>query len=296
MKAAVEVVRRIALEWREDRVSGLAAEVAFFALLSLFPTLLAVTAALGSIEAVAGRDVAARAEAEVIDFLRRVLTDEAADTVDAVEGLFRDSNPGIVTIGVVSALWAASRGFAAVVNALDVVYDLDDRRSYLVRRAVGLGLAVGTIAVTAVMLAMLVVGPLLGTGREIADDLGLGGAFATLWNWFRWPVAVSVMVAWAATVFHVGPNHRTPWRWDLPGAVLTAVAWALLSIGLRVYLSVAVGTDQVLGLLGGTLIVMLWFYLLAAGLLLGGELNAVLVARAGLRDADVPGAGPGGRS
>lgn len=270
--------------------------MAFFALLSLFPTLLAVTAALGSIEAVAGRDVAARAEAEVIEFLRRVLTDEAADTVDAVEGLFRDSSPGIVTIGVVSALWAASRGFAGVVNALDVVYDLDDRRSYLVRRAVGLGLAVGTIAVTAVMLAMLVVGPLLGTGREIADDLGLGGAFATLWNWFRWPVAVAVMVAWAATVFHVGPNHRTPWRWDLPGAVLTAVAWALLSIGLRVYLSVAVGTDQVLGLLGGTLIVMLWFYLLAAGLLLGGELNAVLVARAGLHDADVPGAGPGGRS
>lgn len=296
MRAAVEVVGRITHEWREDRVSGLAAEVAFFALLSLFPTLLAVTAALGSIEAVAGRDVAARAEAEVIEFLRRVLTDEAADTVDAVEGLFRDSNPGVVTIGVVSALWAASRGFAAVVNALDVVYDLDDRRSYLVRRAVGLGLAVGTIAVTAVMLAMLVVGPLLGTGREIADDLGLGGAFATLWNWFRWPVAVSVMVAWAATVFHVGPNHRTPWRWDLPGAVLTAVAWALLSIGLRVYLSVAVGTDQVLGLLGGTLIVMLWFYLLAAGLLLGGELNAVLVARAGLHDADVPGAGPGGRS
>ena len=296
MKAAVEVVRRVAHEWREDRVSGLAAEVAFFALLSLFPALLAVTAALGSLEVVAGQDVAARAEAGVIDFLRRVLTDEAADTVDAVEGLFRDSNPGIVTIGVVSALWAASRGFAAVVNALDVVYDLDDRRSYLVRRAVGLGLAVGTIVVVAVVLAMLVVGPLLGTGREIADDLGLGGAFATLWNWFRWPVAVSMMVAWAATVFHIAPNHQTPWRWDLPGAVLTAVAWALLSLGLRVYLTLAVGADQVLGVLGGTLIVLLWLYLLAVGLLLGGELNAVLVARAGMHRAGAPGADPPGGS
>jgi membrane protein len=166
------------------------------------------------------------------------------------------------------------------VNALDVVYDLDERRSYVGLRAVGLALALGTVLVVAGMLSMLVLGPLLGTGRDVADALGLGRGFATFWDWVRWPIAVTVMVAWAATVLHVAPNHHTPWRWELPGAVLAAAAWAALSTLLRVYLSVATArANQVLGTLGGSLIVLLWLYLLAAGLLLGGELNAVLIAR-----------------
>src|SRR5690606_17130587 len=86
---AVDLGRDLVREWQEDRVGGLAAEVAFFGLLSLFPALLATAAALGSLEAVAGGDVASRAEEEVIDFLRRVLTEEAAGTVYAAQGLFR---------------------------------------------------------------------------------------------------------------------------------------------------------------------------------------------------------------
>lgn len=280
-----QVAREVVLEWRDDRVSGLAAEVAFYGLLSLFPALLAVTAALGWLDVVAGGDVAARAEEEVVDFLRRVLTDEAAGTIDAVQALFADTDPGVVTIGLVVSLWAASRGFVALVNALDVVYDLDERRSYVGLRAVALALALGTVLVVAGMLAMLVLGPLLGTGRDVADALGLGGGFATFWDWVRWPFAVTVIVAWAATVLHVAPNHNTPWRWDLPGAVLAGAAWAALSTSLRVYLSVATaGANQVLGTLGGSLIALLWLYLLAAGLLLGGELNAVLIARYGPGD------------
>lgn len=280
LAGARDVGRDLVHEWRDDRVSGLAAEVAFFGLLSLFPALLATTAALGWLDAVAGGDVADRAEEEVVDFLRRVLTDEAAGTVDAVQGLFAEADPGILTVGLFGALWAASRGFTAVANALDVVYDLEERRSYLGLRAIGLALAVGTVLVVAAMLAMLVLGPLLGTGAEVADAIGLGSVFATFWDWLRWPMAVIVMVAWAATVFHVAPNHHTPWRWDLPGAVLAGVAWAALSSSLRLYLSVAsAGANQVFGTLGGSLIVLLWLYLLALGLLVGGELNAVLIAR-----------------
>lgn len=280
LAATVEVVRALVHEWRDDRVSGLAAEVAFFGVLSLFPALLAMTAALGWLDAVAGGDVATRAEEAVVDFLRRVLTDEAAGTIDAVQELFVEADTGVVTVGVVAALWAASRGFVALVKALDVVYDLEERRSYVGLRALALGLALGTVLVVAAMLAMLVLGPLLGTGREVAEALGLGGAFATFWDWARWPLALVALVAWAATVLHVAPNHRTPWRWDVPGAVLAGVSWAALSASLRVYMSVATaGANQVFGTLGGSLIVLLWLYLLAVGLLVGGELNAVLIRR-----------------
>ena len=272
-------LRDLAREWRDDRVSGLSAEIAFFGLLSLFPALLAMAAALGSLEAIAGADVADRAEEEVVEFLEDVLTEEASGTIRAVENLFEQTEPGVVTIGVVLAVWAASRAFAALIAALDVVYDLEEGRGYVRRRALGLALALGTVLITAVMLAMLVVGPLFGRGRGVADAIGLGSGFATFWDWARLPVAATVMIAWAATVFHIAPNHRTPWRADLPGAVFAAGAWALISVGFRVYLDVAGDTNQVLGTLGGTLIVLLWLYLLAVGLLMGGELNALLLVR-----------------
>lgn len=98
------------MEWRDDRVGGVAAEIAFFGVLSLFPALLAMAAALGALDAIASHDVAARAEAEVVDFLRGVLTDDASGTVEAVERLFSDTSPGVATIGTAAAAWAASRG------------------------------------------------------------------------------------------------------------------------------------------------------------------------------------------
>jgi membrane protein len=275
------VGRSIVREWRQDRVSGLAAEIAFFGILSLFPVLLAVAAALGSLEAIAGSDVAERAQEVVVGFLRDTLTDDAAGTVDAVEDIFAGSSPGVLTVGVAVAVWSASRGFTALIRALDVVYDLDESRGYFAMRALALVLAVGSVVVAALMLAMLVLGPLLGTGADVADEVGLGGLFATWWDWARWPTAAIVLVAWSATVFHVAPNHHTPWRWDLPGALLSAVAWALSSLGLRAYLSFAAGGNDVFGVFGGALIVLLWLYLLGLGLLLGGELNAVLAQRHG---------------
>jgi membrane protein len=263
--------------------------VAFFGILSLFPALLALAAALGAIGAVAGEEAAREAEAEVVGFLQRVLAEDAGETVDAVRELFREASPGLLTVSLAGALWAASRGVAAVIRALDVAYGVDEHRGWLRLRALALGLAVGTVLVAAFLLVALVLGPLLGGGREVADWLGFGGAFATFWDWVRWPAVVVGVVAWATTVFHVAPDRRSPWRRDLPGAVLTATLWILLSIGFRAYLSLAGDTNQVLGVLGGSLVVLLWLYLLAIGLLLGGELNAVLVRRAGVpREVPAP--------
>lgn len=275
----VAIARELRREWHDDRVGGLAAEVAFFGLLGLFPTLLVMAAALGSLGAIAGQEVADRAQEQVVGFLHRILTDEASGTIDAVRNLFTGADTGFLTVGLAAALWGASRAFKAVVEALDVAYDLEERRSWLNLRLTALGLALGSAVVGSLILAMLVVGPLLGTGQEIADAIGAGGLFAAFWNWLRWPTVVVLITAWAATVFHLAPNHSTPWRWDVPGAVLTAVLWALASVGFRVYLAVATGANEVLGTLGGSLIMLLWLYLMSLGLLLGGELNGALTRR-----------------
>ncbi len=275
-------LRELAAEWRDDRVTGLAAEIAFFAVLGLFPALLALAGALGSLDVIAGDDVAARAEKAVIDALQRVLTDEASGLIESVEGLFAGSNPGLFTVGLLTAVWTASRGFTAVIDGLDNVYDLEEGRPYLRRRGLAVALAAGTVVVFALVLAMLVIGPLLGTGADIAERVGWGSAFATFWDVARWPTAATVMVLWAATIFHLGPNHKTPWRWDLPGAVLTAIFWGAVSVGLRLYLAVAPGANEVLGTAGGILITLMWLYLLALGLLLGGEVNAMIALHRGV--------------
>ncbi len=277
--AIVDVMRQLAVEARDDRLTSLAAEVAFFSVLGLFPALLAVASALGFLDLFVGADVAMRARDTVTGNLERILSDDAAATIDAVESLFNTTNPGVLTFGAVAAVWAASRGFTGIIRALDQVYDIEERRGYVPLRVLAVLLSTGTVIVVAVVLAALVVGPLFGAGRSLADEIGGGDAFAAAWDWARWPLVVVVLVAWAATVFHFAPNHRTPWRWELPGAMLTTASWAVLSLGLRIYLAIASGQNQVLGTLGGVLIVLTWLYLLALGLLLGGELNAILAVR-----------------
>jgi membrane protein len=270
--------RRLATEWRDDRVPDLAAEVAFYAILSLFPALLALAALLGILESLVGAEVAVETQTEAISFLRTILTSEANTTIEAVTDLFTESRPGLLTFSLLAALWALSRGFAALVRALDVVYDLTEERAWLRIRGTALGLAVGSIVAGAVMLSVLVVGPLFGTGEEIADEVGLGDAFVFLWDVFRLPVAFLMLVLWAATIFHLAPNHRTPWRNDVPGALVTGVLWVLFSGALRAYVEIAQRGNAVFGALGGVLIVMLWFWLLSLAVLIGAEVNQILEA------------------
>lgn len=280
-RRARSIARSMVEEWSHDRVPDTAASVAFYAVLSLLPAFLALASILGLLDSIVSGEVAQRVQDEILDFLGRILTDEADGTLDAAQELFEDDRPGLLTFSLLAALWTLSRAFAALVRALDVVYDLDEKRSWTHTRGTALLLALGSLLAGAVMLAVLVIGPLFGTGEDIAAEVGLGDQFVFLWNVLRLPVAFVVLILWAATVFHVGPDHHTPWRWDLPGAVLTGVLWLAFSGGLRLYLELAQAGNAVFGALGGALIVLLWFWLLALAVLLGGELNQLLLAEFG---------------
>lgn len=264
----------------EDRITGLAAEVAFFAVLSIFPGLLMVTAALGHLELLVGTELAARSKDQILDFLDMILTDQAAGALGEVEALFEEGRPGVLTAATVGAIWALGRGFAAVIRALNLAHDTDERRSWLRLRLIALGLSVGAVLVTAITIAMVVVGPLFGRGERIADLVGAGDTFTLAWTWLRWPLAFAVLTAGAQTLLHVAPNRVRPaWRRDLPGALLAAIGWLVVSLAFSAYLRLAPGANAVLGALGGGLILLVWLYLLSLSLLIGGELNAVLERR-----------------
>ena len=283
LREALSLVDDLRREWSRARVGGLSAEIAFFGLLGLFPAVLVFAAALGSLDVVIGAGAAADTEQWLLD--RVVETFGSDNTLRAtVEELFDRSNAGLITAGVVLTVYASSRGFTAVVGALDVTYGHEHRRSWFSTRVMGFVLTLFTVLVSALVAAMVVVGPLLGGGEELAERLGAGSVFTTAWDWFRWPVVFVVVVCWAASIYHFAPRRRTPWRSDLPGAVVSTVWWLAVSLGFRVYLDAAAsGMNAVFGLLGGALTLLVWLYLLAMGLLVGAEINSVLNDRWGLK-------------
>ena len=206
-----------------------------------------------------------------------------------VAGLFVGSNAAAVTTGIALTLYAASRGFVAVVRALDVVYDDEHRRRWLSTRVVGFAITIVTVVVFALTTVMIVIGPLLGSGDDVAERIGRGSWFATAWVWLRFPLTFLIVVAWTASVYRFAPRRRSSWRRELPGAVVATLWWLVASTVFRVYLGVASGgMNTVFGLLGGALSLLFWLYLLAMGLLVGAVVNGLIAHRRELTTA-VPG-------
>lgn len=278
-RQVVEFAEDLRFDWLRARVGGLSAEIAFFALLGLFPAVVVFAAALGSLNALMGESAAAETEQWVLNQVHEIFGSD--NTLGStIAELFEQSNAGLITVGIILTMYASSRGFIAVVRALDVAYDHDQHRSWLSTRVLGFGLTVSTILMAALVAAMVVVGPLLGSGGEVAERVGGGSAFATAWGWLRWPVVFAVVVLWATSVYHIVSRSRGPWRGEIPGAVLATLWWLVVSAGFRAYVELASsGVNPVLGLLGGALILLLWLYSLAMGLLAGAGLNIVLARR-----------------
>jgi membrane protein len=274
VRLVLDVIRKA----DRDRMLGLSAETAFFAVLTLFPGLLAATAVLGQLSSFLGESAAQRVEQAVLDFLNRVLTQSASGVVQTVRGLF-DSSGNALTVATLLALVSVSTAFATVVNTVTIAYDVPETRGWWRRRWLGLLIGTGTVITGAIAVTLVVVGPLFGRGLDIVTRLGLGQEYAVVWDWARYPVALLALVLWAATIYHLAPPVRSRWVGDLPGALLASLLWLAATVGLNVYLQVVVTRSPILGALGGGLILMTWFYLLCASLLIGAELNTILRTR-----------------
>ena len=239
------------------RVTGLAAEVAFWATIGAVPAVLVVATFLG----LAG-GVGERAADRLVEAARTVTADRSPGLVDALGSLLDQPRPGIFSLALVTALWAASRGLAATAAALEVIAGVADRRPWLVRRSVGLGLGVGSL----VAVSLLAVGVVAAGSADRFLPVGGAAAFA---------VVLVVAVGWVTVVLRFGPGDRRPWRQVVPGAVAAVAVGVVFTAGFRVYLELEGANPIVVGL-GGVLVGLLWLYLLALGVLLGAEMNEAI--------------------
>ena len=258
----------------DDRVPGLAAEVAFYLLLSLPPLLLVGLGALGYIGDLFGPDVVETIRAGIVDAASAVLTASTVDDIvrPAVDNLLAEGRADVLSVGAILALWSGSRALKVIVQAVTIAYDLEDRRSWWQHRLLGMGLTTAGVLTVAVLLPLLVVGP--EAGEALADRFGLARAFEILWQVLYFPFVLAFGLTLLAWVYHIVPPQRTPWRRDMPGAVLAFVIWLAGSFGLRVYATQFVESDSAYSYFGTPLVLLLWIYMTAMALLVGAELNA----------------------
>ena len=222
---------RTVRETKRDNLSDLAAGLTYYALLSIFPMLLAVLSILGLFGESATRPL--------IDNLRELAPGPARDTViTAVENLQRSQGAAgvLFVVSLAGALWSASRYIAAFMRASNVIYEVDEGRPIWKKLPVRLGLTVVlAIALVAATLAVVVTGDL---ASQVGDLLGLDDTAVTVWNLAKWPVAIVLVALLLALLYWAAPNVRHPgFRWLTPGAVLAIVVWVAGSVGFTIYLA-----------------------------------------------------------
>ena len=255
------------------RVTGLAAEAAFFAVLSVPPLVFALAGAIGY---VSGRFTPAQVDevqAAVVDLASRFLTDSAVQTVivPTIEEVLRGGRFDVISLGFVLALWSGSRALNVFVDTITIMHGLGGQRGIVTTRALSFGLYLLAMVVGVLALPLVVAGPRL-VGRVLPERLD--GLLV-----FYWPVVVVLCVCFLATLYHVSVPVRTSWRFNLPGATFSLVAWIVGSYVLRWVLTVTSGQSaSIYGPLAAPIAVLLWLYVLALAVLVGAAVNAAFDA------------------
>jgi membrane protein len=253
------VVARTIAESKGDHLSLLAAGVAFFALLSMVPGLVALVSVYGlaADPSDVGRhvtDALGAAPSEVQDLVREQL-EAVTERSGASIGV------GLVA-GLAVALWSASSAMKHLIEALNAAYDEIEGRTFLKVRALALVLTIGAVAFVLGAIAVIAVVPAVVDGP------------LTL---LRWPMLAAAFVVALAVLYRYGPSRDDPeWRWTTPGALLATVLWLAASGGFAFYAGRFGSYDETYGSLGGIVVVMLWLFLSAVAVLLGAELDAEL--------------------
>jgi membrane protein len=248
------------------RVTGLAAEAAFFAVLSLPPLVFGLAGSVAYIVGKVDPGQIDSLQATVIDLSGKVLTQSSVHRI--VEPTLRQVLNGtrfdVISIGFVLSLWSGSRALNVFVDTITIMYGLAGRRGIVRTRMLSFTLYVIGLLVGVIVLPLVVAGPQL-VDRVLTPRLDF-------LNDLYWPVIIVLSIAFLTTLFHLSVPVRSSWRYDAPGAVLAFAMWVLGSYLLRLTLQTA--TTSIYGPLAAPIAVLLWLYLTALAVLIGAALNA----------------------
>jgi membrane protein len=263
------IARKTLREFSKDQCPDLAAALTYYAVLSLFPALLALVSLLG----VFGQ--AEKTTTALLDIVQRIAPGSTVDIIrQPIEEVTNSPSAGFtLVIGILVALWSASGYVGAFARAMNRVYEVDEGRPFIKLRATMLGVTVVNVLIVAAFGAMLVLsGPV---AEAVGNAVGLGGTFLAVWNIAKWPVMVLLVVAAIAILYYFTPNVRQPkFRWMTMGSFIALVVFVLASLGFAFYVANFSNYNKTYGAIGGVIVMLLWLWILNMSLLFGAEFDA----------------------
>jgi membrane protein len=269
-KPWLKVLQDLVRDIRKDNCLGLAAQLAFFFLLSLFPALLFLVALIGYLPV-------ENAMVELLSALSAVAPHEFVVLVRTqLDDLVRGGWAGFLTLGLAGAFWSSSTAMVATIDALNRAYNVPEWRPWWKRRMVAIALTVALAIFTAISLALILIGP--SVANRVARWFGVAPLMAAFWSIARWPAMIFCVVFGVDLVYHFAPNRKARWSWLTPGSVIATALWILISFGFKLYVTNFSHYNVTYGAISGVIIVLLWLYVSGLAILIGAELNSVLPA------------------
>lgn len=251
--------------WSRANVSSQAGELAYFSLLSLFPILLVIANVIPLFPI----DVNA-----VLSYLESAVPPDIFSVIEPILiGYLSSSSGGVISIGLVTALWSASKAFNSLQNILNEVYAVKPRKNFILVRLVSLLVQLAIVSIVGVIIFAFVFGEIIVEFVEGLVNIDLGFIMQILQ--LRWLILLIVLLALFTAVYFLVPNHHLGIKYAVPGAIFATIGWLALSQGFSIYLKFAGGDAAANATFGVFIILMLWLYLAAMVLLLGGLVNTI---------------------
>lgn len=255
-------------EFTADQCTDLAAALTYYAVLALFPALLAIVSLLG----IVGQGQ------HGTDALMGIIRDVAPSTADTLQGvitqLTASSAAGFgLVVGILGALWSASGYVGAFGRAMNRVYEIDEGRPFYKLRPLMLLITLIAVVLAAmVAVALVISGPF---ARAVGSAVGIGGTAVTVWNIVKWPVILGIVILVMAILYYATPNIQQPkFRWISIGAAVAVAVWIIASVGFGFYVTHFGSYNKTYGSLAGVIVFLLWLWITNLALLFGAEIDS----------------------
>ncbi len=261
-----ELLKRTYNEMMADDALGLAAQLAYYFFLSLFPAILCVIAIASFFPLQNFTD-------QIVTSLGRFAPEQMLSIIrEQMVRLSEGRNGGILSIGLLGALWSSSAAIVAVIGVINRAYDIEESRPWWKVRLTAILLTIGLAVFIVVSFGLIVGGPEIA--EAVANRFSLGTAFVWAWKVLQWPVAFMLVVTGIGLVYYFAPDAEQDWAWITPGSLIATVLWLLGSLAFRFYVVNFGNYEATYGAIAGVILLMLWFYLSGLVLVLGAEVSA----------------------
>ncbi|MCA1060044.1 YihY/virulence factor BrkB family protein [Rossellomorea aquimaris] len=250
-------------------VTGLAAQIAYYFLLSLFPLLIFIVTLLPYLPVEQG---------DILGVVRDFAPGETMSMIEeTLQDVMSNRNSGLLSISIIATIWSASNGMNAIVKSLNRAYEVEETRSFIATRLMSILLTFAMILVFVIALLLPVFGKQIGL--FLFSQFGFSDQFLAIWNGIRWAISPIILFIIFVGLYYFAPSKRIKCLSAFPGAIFATLGWVLVSLAFSYYVGSFGNYSATYGSIGGIIVLMIWFYLTGIIIMIGGEINALVTIK-----------------